>query len=126
MLHGRIVAESLTAETVLVFPDLRLTRLQRVRVTPGPGQPGAWTLIDVAAPEETADSLAEALSGALATEGGWYADFRVGGDHVVVFAGRIFRYRVGDEAGRQRAVDHGLSVGVPADQLDWSDFSNAS
>ncbi|BBH69612.1 hypothetical protein ACTI_62970 [Actinoplanes sp. OR16] len=120
------MAESLTRETVLVFPDLRLTRLQRVAVTPGPGQPGVWTLIDVSAPDDIAGSLAEALSGALAAEGGWYADFRVAGEHVVVFAGRIFRYPIGDDAGRQQAVDYGLSVGVPADQLDWSDFSNAS
>ncbi|WP_436533897.1 hypothetical protein [Actinoplanes sp. HUAS TT8] len=120
MVKGRIVAESLRTGAALVVPGLELTRVSRVGVSaPGPGQPAVWTLLDVAAPSERAEELAAALSAALLPDGGWYADFRAGGDHVVVYAGRIFRYAVGDVAGRDEAVAHGRSAGVPEAQLDW-------
>lgn len=51
----------------------------------------------------------------------WYADFRVGDEHVVVFAGRIFRYHIGDDAGRNEAVEYGLAAGTPPHQLDWGE-----
>ncbi|MEV6302102.1 hypothetical protein AB0M02_21990 [Actinoplanes sp. NPDC051861] len=123
MLHGRIIAESLRPGTELAVPGLGLARVARVDVSAGaaPGQPRVWTLIDVVAPGASAGALAGALSAALHTEGGWYADFRDSGDHVVVFAGRIFRYRVGDHAGRQEAIAYGRTVGVPDGQLDWGD-----
>jgi hypothetical protein len=69
--------------------------------------------------ELVADELAEALSRVLRPEDGWYTDFAVGDDHVVVFAERVFRYRQGDEAGLAEAVAHGRSVGTPEHQLDW-------
>jgi hypothetical protein len=50
MLHGRIVAESLRPGTDLSVPGLGLSRVSRVNVTAGPGQPDVWTLIDVVAP----------------------------------------------------------------------------
>jgi hypothetical protein len=72
-------------------------------------------------PEERADLLAAALAEALLPEDGWYADFQSPQEHVVVFAGRIFRYRKGDLAARARAVDHGRAAGTPEHQLDWGD-----
>lgn len=119
MLTGTIVSESLRGGAVLAVAGLRLERLQRIAVTPGPGQPAVWTLIHVCAPDDAAGALAEALSDALAETGGWYADFRVGDERVVVFAGRIFRYTDGDQAGRAEAVAYGRHVGVPERQLDW-------
>ena len=44
-----------------------------------------------------------------------------GHGHVVVFAGRIFRYRRGDHAGRAEAMGYGETVGVPGHQLDRPD-----
>ncbi|BCY10411.1 hypothetical protein [Actinoplanes sp. L3-i22] len=120
MVRGRIVAESLRAGAALAVPGLELARVSRVGVSaPGPGQPAVWTLLDVAAPAQRSEELAAALSAALSPDGGWYADFRAGAEHVVVYAGRIFRYEVGDEAGRGEAVAYGRSVGVPEAQLDW-------
>lgn len=120
MVRGRIVAESLRPGAALTVPGLELTRVSRVAVSaPGPGQPGVWTLLDVSAPAARAEELAAALSATLSPEGGWYADFRAGGEHVVVYPGRIFRYVVGDAVGRAEAVAHGRSLGVPEAQLDW-------
>jgi hypothetical protein len=75
--------------------------------------------VDFAAPDELADDVARRLSEVLLAEGGWYADMDAGGDKIVVFAGAVFRYARGDDAGRERARAHGRRVGVPEHQLDW-------
>lgn len=84
-------------------------------------QPAVWTVIDFTAEDDVTDEIARELSAGLAAEGGWYADFRVGEDHVVVYAGQVFRYRRGNRAGRTEATAYGRSVGVPEHQLDWKD-----
>ena len=123
MLRGRIVAEGLKAGAVLEVPELRLSSLSRHDVADSTtaSQPDRWTFVDVEAPSSRADELAAALAAALLPEDGWYADFRLDDEHVVVFAEAVFRYRVGDAAGRQEAVDHGRAAGTPEHQLDWDD-----
>lgn len=123
MLNGTLLAESLRVGAELTLPGLRLTRVSRADVSASARstQPSVWTFLEFEAEDELAAPLAEALAGVLLAEGGWYGDFRVGGDHVVVFAGRIFRYRRGDADARAEVVVYGASVGVPAHQLDWAD-----
>jgi len=103
--------------------QLRIVGITREDVSrsASPAQPDVWTLLDVEAPDDAADELAEALAAGLAEAQGWYADFRVGAEHVVVFPGRVFRYAVGDRAGRDAAASHGKAIGVPEHQLDWGD-----
>jgi hypothetical protein len=123
MLRGRLLAESLRVGADLRIPALRVVRVGRHDVSGSTtnAQPGVWTFLDFEAPEEVADELADALAGALTRDPGWYADFEVGNDHVVVFAGRVFRYAKGDRAGRAAAADYGRTVGVPDHQLDWGE-----
>ena len=71
------------------------------------------------ADDDVAGPLAESLAQSLLAEGGWYADFGVGDDHVVVFAHKIFRCQRGDQSGRAAAMDHGRAMGVPEQQLEW-------
>jgi hypothetical protein len=84
-----------------------------------PGQPAVWTLIDVEGPDELAGDVARAWSAGLFEHQTWYADFRVGQEHVVVFPGRVFPYTMGDADGRRAAVEYGRATGVPEAQLDW-------
>ena len=140
MLKGRLLAESLRVGVDLQVADLVVSRLGRhdVSASTAPSddvetasnagnqgaiesQPSVWTFVDFEAPDERADELAQALAGALLAEDGWYADFTVAGDHVVVFAGKVFRYRIGDSDGRNEAIEHGVAVGTPRHQLDWGD-----
>lgn len=112
MLTGRLLTESLRVAVDLAIPDLRVVRLGRhdfsSSTTPEgsaadagqdvsgatDAQPQVWTFLDFEAPIERADELADALAAALDTVTGWYADFTVGDDHVVLFAHRVFRYRI--------------------------------
>jgi hypothetical protein len=123
MLHGILLAESLRAGVEIAVPELRVTRVRRedVSASASPAQPPVWTLLDFEAPDARAEELADALAAALLPDGGWYADFTVGEDHVVVFAGRVFRYRRGDDVAKAHVVAYGRTVGVPEHQLDWGD-----
>jgi len=85
------------------------------------GQPRIRTFIEFEAPDADAERLALALSDVLDPTPGWYCDFRSTENTFVVFAGRIFRYERGDQAGRADAEAHARSVGVPEAQIDWSD-----
>ena len=123
MLKGTLLTESLRVGAEIDVAGLRVTRLVRRDVAGSvvATQPDVWTFINFEAPEDRADVLAQALASALRPEDGWYADFEDGDDHVVVFADRIFRYRRGDDAARQQAVEHGRQMGTPEHQLDWGD-----
>jgi hypothetical protein len=137
MLRGRIIAECLKPGRDVRLDGLRLVRLGRHDVSASTlpadqrsdsenehgvvaGQPTIWTFVDFEGPSSLADELARALAASLESEFGWWADFTVDdAERVIVFAGRFFRYRVGDEAGRAEAVAWGREAGTPEHQLDW-------
>ncbi len=123
MLSGSLLAESLQTGAELRVAGVKLTRLSRQDVSESAtaAQPPVWTVLEFEADDDAADTLSLLLSRSLRAQGGWYADFTVGRDHVVVFADRIFRYRRDDPAGRTQAVEYGRTVGVPEHQLDWPD-----
>ncbi len=121
MVTGTLLAESLRLDAVVELVGVTRVSRRDVSQSVTADQPGVWTFLEFEAEDDAADALAHSLSRALRAEGGWYADFIVGADHVVVFAGRVFRYRRGDRAGRAEAEDYGTAVGVPRHQLDWPD-----
>jgi len=88
MVKGTLLAESLRIGAVLEVDELTLSRIFRrdVAATVTSAQPGVWTFVDFEGPDEIADTLARSLAETLLSECGWYADFSVGNDHVVVFA----------------------------------------
>lgn len=122
MFAGRLIMESLRVGTDLLTPGLQLDRIMRVEVDGATeSQPDEWTLVDFRGPDEMAELFAHELSGSLETDQHWYADFRIAADHVVIFPGRIFRYRTGDTTGHDEAVAYGRSLGIPDAQLDWGE-----
>lgn len=117
---GTLIAESLRRDHPLECMVLRVGKITRADVgDTTAGQPLTWTLIEFEIDEGALDDLAAALSRSLEPSGGWYCDFRTGDETFVVFGGRIFRYRRGDEESRAEAEAYGRSVGVPDAQLDW-------
>jgi hypothetical protein len=120
MLNGVLLAESIRVDAELSVDGLIVTSIVRHDEPDEPPEmPSIWTLIEFRAEDDRADELAQKLADVLIAEGGWFANFVVGDEHVVIFAGKVFRYRTGDTAGRAEATQYGLSVGCPADQLDW-------
>jgi hypothetical protein len=120
MFRGAIVAESLRLGAVVEGVPLVVRKLERIDAGVQE-QPPQWTLLWFEADEADADRLAAALADALEANGGWYADFHSDTEVTVVFAGRIFRYRRGDDTERAKVADYARSVGVPEEQLDWAE-----
>ena len=123
MLKGALLAESLRVGAVFEVPGLVLTRVVRRDVSGSAtiAQPSVWTFLEFEAPDEVADQLGDALAESLVAEGGWYANFTVGDEHVVVFAGRVFRQKSGDRSRRAEVEAYARQLGVPAHQMDWGD-----
>jgi hypothetical protein len=122
VITGYVIGESLRPGAVFEPHGLRLRKVHRVEIGgASPAQPPVWTLVEWESDGEDVQAVADALAAALEPDNGWYADFTVGDECVVVFAGRVFRYRRGDEKGRAEAVAYGRSVGTPEHQLDWAE-----
>jgi hypothetical protein len=122
VIKGVVIAESLRTGARLSLDGFSV-QVRRQDVSGGvvAGQPEIWTFLEVEGPDDAADALATALAGALEAEGGWYADYGVGGEHMVVFSGRVFRYRKGDAVARAEVAEYARGVGVPEQQLDWAE-----
>lgn len=121
MITGTLIVDSLRPGARLEVTGLRLRSIYRLAPggSVGPQQPEVWSVVDFEADDEVVDDLTQALVSDLSAVGGWYCDFAVGGDRVVVYAGAAFRFPRGDHEGRDRARAHGLAAGVPEHQLDW-------
>lgn len=136
MIKGRLIAESCKPGVDIEVPGLRLVRFGRhdvtgsttppderdASVTPGAvaEQPAIWTFIDFEGPNELADDLAHAFAQALEPQLGWWADFTVDdAEKVVVFADKVFRFRIDDENASRTAKAWGRAQGTPESQLDW-------
>jgi hypothetical protein len=120
MINGAIVAESLRVDHALENIPLTMKKVERLEAGVEE-QPRRWTLIWFEAADADADQLADELSRALEAAGGWYADFHSDSHVTVVFFGRIFRYRRGDQVERAKVENYARSVGVPDVQLDWAE-----
>ncbi|WP_053752412.1 hypothetical protein [Streptomyces sp. MMG1533] len=121
MISGYVIGESLRPGAVFEPHGLRLRKVGRLDVgaSATDAQPRLWTFVEWESDGEDVAGLANAFSAALEPENGWYADFTAGDKRVVVFAGKVFRYRRGDEAGRAEAIAYGRAAGTPEHQLDW-------
>lgn len=120
MVAGILIAESLRVGAELDAVPLRVKRIVRADVgSPPAGQPQVWTIVHFEADDDRAEHLGEALSAAL-EEGPWYVDFATADETFVVFAGKVFSFPRGDDAGRASATAHAVTMGIPEDQLDWS------
>ena len=73
-----------------------------------------WELYTVEASREQLEQLSNELA-----EGKWYTHFWNGRDVVVVYRGKTFGFNWDDKASWQPAVDYGLSIGIPPEQLDF-------
>jgi hypothetical protein len=118
---GTLVAESLRDDAVLSGMPLTVQAIARLAAgDPTAGQPVVWTLIEFEAPDNRLDDLVTRLTDAV-RPGPRYCDVRTADEVAVVFAGRAFRYRRGDDAARAEAERFARASGVPAGQIDWPD-----
>jgi hypothetical protein len=75
-------------------------------------------MIHFVSPNDDTERMANALADVL-DEPGWYTNFDVDGDKVVIFPRRVMRYRRADQPARAEAEAYARSLGIPDAQLDW-------
>jgi hypothetical protein len=116
MLTGILLEESL--EDAAAVQGLHVVATERWPIPqPAAFQPAVWTALRFQEDDGRAWEVMDRLSRAL--KPAWYVNASTDTAVYVAFRGRLFSYGKGDAAARAQVVRHGLSVGVPARQLDW-------
>ena len=120
---GVVIEESLADKTVLDDVRIVSTRVEPVteeHKTPWIQQ---WTLHDVEISREQAAGLSEKISHALDRDHHWYADYKTDTEHYIIYRDRIFHVTDrSDKKQYDQATKHGIAIGIPANQVDFSPF----
>ncbi len=72
-----------------------------------------WHLYTVKVSKEEIEKLSKMI------KSGWYAHFWKDRNIIVVFKNKIFEFNYDDKSSWQPAIEYGLSVGIPKEQLDF-------
>lgn len=74
-----------------------------------------WHMYVVEVDEDRIEKLSKVIK-----PKGWYSHFwNEEGDISVIFRDKIFNFGKSDLIGRKEAVEYGMSVGIPVEQLDF-------
>lgn len=106
---GTIIEESLEDDRVL--NDFHILS---VYITNDDNPAERWHLYKV---EATPEQL-QKLSSTLKPEK-WYAHFWSGDEMIVVFRDKTFTQKIGDIDTWEPAIQYGISIGIPKEQLDF-------
>ena len=120
--NGVIIEESLENKEVLKEVKILKTEVEPVteeHKTPWLQQ---WTLHTVEIPEYKAQIIAEKISRTLDSEhmSSWYSDFKNNETHFIIFRDKIFHVNRENKEEHNEVVKYGVSLGIPAHQLDFS------
>ncbi len=120
--EGTIIEESLADVSVLKEVNIRSTKVEPVtekHKTPWVTQ---WTLHEVEVAPGKAAQLAERIQKALDHTHPWYADYKTDRDHYIIYRDAVFH--ITDRSDKKQyhaATEHGIAIGIPAYQLDFSE-----
>jgi len=119
MFSGLLIKESLRDRSVL--DRLRIVKEESWDIDDAAeGQSPVWNVAWFEIEEDFIDEMTEALSEAL-EPGKWFLEISNDDTMIVVFPGKVFSYKKGDEAGREAVEEFGRSIGIPEHQLDWKE-----
>ncbi|MEI7961551.1 MAG: hypothetical protein WCI04_04405 [archaeon] len=117
---GVIIEESLADKSVLKKVKIVSTKISIVEKRHETPWVKQWTMHVVEIPVEKADLIAEELSKSLTEKHSWYADFKSPLIHYIVYRGKIFKVDRRSKEQCEEAKKYGLSIGIPAHQIDFS------
>jgi type IV secretory pathway VirD2 relaxase len=117
---GVIIEESLEDKEILKKVKIVSTKVEVVakrHETPWIKQ---WIMYAVEIPDGEAEMIAETLSKSLDREHEWYADFKNGTNHYIIFRDKIFCIDRNSKGQYEEAKRYGLSLGIPEYQVDFA------
>jgi hypothetical protein len=106
--QGAVVEESLADNRII--NSLEITK---VTVTEEDNPAERWHIYKVLVTKDDIERLSQDI------KPGWYMHFWQGREVIAIFSGIQFEFNYDDKASWQPAIDHGLSVGIPLEQLDF-------
>lgn len=117
---GVIIEESLENKDVLGDVTVLDTKVEAVTEKHKTPHLKQWTLHTVEIPEDRGEKIAQKLSEKLDSQHAWYADFKNEQFHYIIFRNKVFKIDRGNPEEYKKAVEYGLSLGIPDHQLDFS------
>ena len=105
---GCIVEESLDDNRVL-----NNLKVVKIRITDEEKPEDRWHIYDSLLSEDKIDDLHKHL------RQGWYMHFWQDRDVIVLFKDKKFKLNYDDKSTWKSAVEYGLSIGIPKEQLDF-------
>lgn len=118
---GDIIEESLQDKSILDDVKIINTRVEKVIERHRTPWLKKWTLHFVEVPEEKAESFSKRVQKALETKhAAWYVDYKNETWHYIIFPDKIFKIDRKDPKGNAEARAHGISLGIPEYQVDFS------
>jgi hypothetical protein len=117
---GVIIEESLADKVVLGRVKILSTKISPVTEKDGTPWLKQWTLHTVEVAEGMARSIAKQVSHTLEAEHEWYADFKNATHHYIIFRDKIFYIDRTNSEQYREATQHGITLGLPPHQVDFS------
>ncbi len=108
MYKGTIIEESLIDNRVL--NDFKITGF---RISSDENPADRWHLYTITVNHEDIARLSKNIKPK------WYMHFWKGREIIAVFQGKKFEFNYDDKSSWIPAVEHGLSIGIPKEQLDF-------
>lgn len=118
--RGVIIEESLADVSVLDDLDIEWTKVVAVKDRHNTPWTEYWTMHSVSILGDCARDMAERLAKVMDNAHPWYASFKSGADHYVVFRDKVFHLNSSDTAQYEEASQYGKSLGIPSDWLNFS------
>ncbi len=119
---GVIIEESLKDKAALKKIKILKTKIEKVTREHHTPHLKQWTLHTIEIPEQQAQGIAEQLSASLddsQINGHWYADFKNETHHYIIFPHKVFFIDRRNKGQYDQAKNYGLSLGIPAHQVDF-------
>ena len=119
--RGVIIEESLADVSVLDDLEIEWTKVVAVKERHKTPWTEYWTLHSVSILGDCARDMAERLAKVMDATHPWYASFRSGADHYVVFRDKVFHvHDQSDRSQYEEAARYGIGLGIPEYRLDFS------
>ncbi len=117
--QGVIIEESLSDKSILSGLNIVSTEVEDVTEEHATPWLEKWTLDTIEIPENEIDDVAERISKSFDNDhiSNWYADFKNGEHHYIVFPGKVFKLDRTKKSDYEEMAKYGVQIGVPAYQI---------
>lgn len=106
---GAIVEESLEDNRII-----NSLNISKIRISSEKKQEDRWHIYNVDVSEKDIENLSKMIKNR------WYMHFWKGREVIAIFKGKKFRFNYDDKSTWKPAVEYGLSIGIPREQLDFT------